>query len=103
MLRRPSIPRKDAMRALFTLPLIVALFDGEDKPISATADVAPAEPPARKKSDPDRYIVETTTVFEMLGSTVTFREGQIVRPNTREYQVARDFDVPLRPLAPILR
>jgi hypothetical protein len=88
------------MRELFAIPIVVALFEGEEKPQAVVPEVAE---PARKRGEPDRYIVENTTVFELLGSTVTFREGQIIRPNTREYQIARDFDVPLRPLAPILR
>ncbi len=61
------------------------------------------EQPKKTIRDADRYIVETQTVFELMGSTVTFREGQIVQADSREYDIARDHDVPLRPLAPIKR
>jgi len=59
--------------------------------------------PQQKPKASDRYIVETTTVFELLGSTVTYREGQIVVADSRDYDIARDHNVPLRPLAPIKR
>ena len=90
------------MRALTLIPIVPALFD--DEPVETPKEAAPAaRKPKAANADPERYIVETTTVFELLGSTVTFREGQILRPETREYQIARDHDVPLRPLAPIVR
>lgn len=61
---------------------------------------AKAEKPPIKVEKPKRYIVEEHRVFELLGSTVTFRPNQILT-NPREIQLANDFDVPLRELAPI--
>jgi len=63
----------------------------------------PIEKPITKAPEPVkklRYVVEQHHSFEVLGSTITFREHQVLT-DPREIQVAFDNDVPLRELTPI--
>lgn len=73
--------------------------------LQSAIDAFKAQKPAlfAAADESERYIVEMTTVFELLGSTVTFRAGQIIAAASRDMDIARAHNVPLRPLAPIVR
>jgi hypothetical protein len=59
------------------------------------------KPEVKEVEKPKRYVVDVHTSLEVLGSTITFRAGQIIT-NARELSLAREFNVPLRELAPIV-
>lgn len=80
--------------------------DIDEADIESTVSEFAKDHPAVFASAPmeaNRYIVEAHTTFEYVGSTVTFRDGQIVNVGSREYAIAREHNVPMRALQPILR
>ena len=75
----------------------------DEKPETKPLDKAPAvavapAPPTPEK--PKRYIVEEETRFEILGSTITYRQNQIIT-NEREIKLAIEQNVPLREMTPV--
>lgn len=62
--------------------------------------MADADKPKTKPAEPERFVVEAHTTFEVFGSTVTFRQHQVVS-DPREVQLAQEHNVPLRSLTPI--